>query len=112
MSRIDPTELERMLQRAHQPIPAPLVQEGILTETAMDVETFCDLIGQLGEDLNKVATMLKRVLEYSRVHAISGFKRERCRACDVPHLLYRRCPCPHHEAVVLLHELGMVVDTE
>lgn len=74
--------------------------------------TFTEELVCLGESLNRVAEMLKKVLEYNRVHAIKGFKRGRCKSCDVPHLTYRWCQCPHHQAAALLKSLGVEVNIE
>jgi len=54
--------------------------------------------------------LLKELLEYSRVKTIGGWKKGRCRSCDVPHLQYRICPCPHHAALRLLSESGITVE--
>jgi hypothetical protein len=61
----------------------------------------------LSSDAARLALALKALLEYSRVRVIGGWRRDRCRACDVPHVPYRACPCPHHQAVALLKELGI-----
>jgi hypothetical protein len=62
----------------------------------------------LSRDAARLAVALKALLEYSRVRVIGGWRRAVCRACDVPHVPYR--PCPHHEAVALLKELGIDVE--
>jgi hypothetical protein len=62
----------------------------------------------LSHDAARLALALKALLEYSRVRVIGGWRRAVCRACDVPHVPYR--PCPHHEAVALLKELGIDVE--
>ena len=54
--------------------------------------------------------VLKLLLEYSRVKTIGGWKKGRCKSCDVPHLQYRICPCPHHAALRLLSESGITVE--
>lgn len=73
---------------------------------------FTDELACLGESLSQVSDMLKKVLEYNRVHAIKGYKRGRCKSCDVPHLTYRWCACPHHQAAALLKSLGIEVGIE
>lgn len=74
--------------------------------------SFAEELASAGESLNRVAEMLKKVLEYNRVHAIKGYKRGRCKSCDVPHLTYRWCSCPHHQASALLKSLGVEVGIE
>ena len=64
----------------------------------------------LSHDAARLALALKALLEYSRVRVIDGWRRDRCRACDVPHVPWRACPCPHHQAIELLRELGINVD--
>jgi hypothetical protein len=64
----------------------------------------------LSPDAARLTLALKALLEYSRVRVIGGWRRDRCRACDVPHVPWRACPCPHHQAIELLRELGINVD--
>jgi hypothetical protein len=64
----------------------------------------------LSYDASRLALALKALLEYNWVRRIGGWHRDRCRACDVPHVPYRRCECPHHQAVALLKELGIDVE--
>ena len=73
---------------------------------------FTEELASAGESLNRVSEMLKKILEYNRVHAIKGYKRNRCKSCDVPHLIFRRCACPHHQAAALLKSLGVEVEIE
>lgn len=97
------------------------LSKGLLTDaefTALrakppaSVPSFSEELAGLGETLSRVAETLRQVLEYNRVHAIKGFKRGRCKSCDVPHLTYRWCPCPHHQAAELLRSLGVEIDVE
>jgi hypothetical protein len=66
-------------------------------------------IESMVRDIACLATMLKEVLEHSRVRVIGGHMRGRCQACHMPHVAWRPCPCPHHKAVELLKEFGITL---
>ena len=90
----------------------PLITDDDFNAIKVKPHTFTEELASAGETLNCVAEMLKKVLEYNRVHAIKGYKRGRCKSCDVPHLTYRWCACPHHQAAALLKSLGIEVGIE
>jgi hypothetical protein len=67
------------------------------------------IIEELGKEVSEVTAMLAELLDYNQVRLIGGYKRGRCRSCDVPHLFWKVCPCPHHKALELLKRLGVTV---
>lgn len=119
---LEEEELARILapKSAAKPVrkPDPAVGAPPLTdhpETEKIVEQTIpdplqDIVTELGGDMACLATALKRLLEYSRVRVIGGWRKDRCTACDVPHLFWRPCECPHHNAVKLLKRFGVKVD--
>ena len=89
--------------------PAPLEIVGISRLDPTVPAESQEIIAELGCQVGRLAEALQRVLGYSRVRVIGGWRRGRCLACNVPHLFKRRCPCPHHKAEELLEELGIKV---
>ena len=86
--------------------PSSLVKE-VKAEPGME-EVRQGEVERLTHEILLLKAALKSVLEYSRVRVIGGWAMDgRCCACNVKHVFWRQCPCPHHKAVELLKEYGV-----